>query len=68
MTRPRLTRFQREVLADVQRLSRINGGRPVAGEDIGAPGAVAHLTEKGYLDVHVRYGPRGGERKAYTLR
>lgn len=60
MSKPRLTQHQREVHDRLTRLSRWRRNGWVRGDDIGSPGALARLVDKGYAERTTTQGPRGG--------
>ena len=60
----RLTQHQQRILNVLTRRSTI-ADRWVYGKDIGALMALKHLTEKGYAEEAVNFGPRGGEHLYY---
>lgn len=61
----KLTTHQAEVLARLKRLSGRYGNGWVAVRYIGSRGALEKLVEKGWAQVDVRRGPRGGEHRYY---
>lgn len=62
MSNPTLTPHQLEVLVRVHRYSVRSGFvEPVDERWVGSKGALAHLMQKGYIEiVRVERGPRGG--------
>jgi hypothetical protein len=65
-----LTKHQREVYEDILKLSRrlASDGfmfRWVDGGHVGSRGACDKLVEKGYIEVQIQRGPRGGEYPLY---
>ena len=74
MTAVRLTPHQKWALERLERLSRpiVRDGlgapitwRWVHVKDTGCPAAMEHLVRKGYADLDVARGPRGGEHRYY---
>lgn len=67
MTAPTLTPHQLEVLVRVHRYSARSGFlQPVDERNVGSKGALAHLMQKGYIEiVKVEHGPRGGETRFF---
>lgn len=65
MTRPSLTKHQREVRNVLVRWANRTQDHWVHLSMIGSQGALDRLVAKGYAEVDVYYGPRGGEHRRY---
>jgi hypothetical protein len=67
MIAPTLTPHQLEVLLRVHCRSVRSGFlMPVNENNVGSKGALAHLMQKGYIEiVKVEHGPRGGETRFF---
>ena len=67
MHRPKakLTPNQREVYDRLARISRRRSDPWVPAANIGSKNTCARLAEKGWIEIDIHYGPRGGELRYY---
>jgi len=66
ITKGTLTRHQRAIYNDIVRMSRRRDRLVwVDAKYVGSKNACDRLIEKGWIEVQINYGPRGGELRSY---